>query len=262
MKHRLFITIALCSLLTTTTQAARPTDDQKETKNSFWHDVRLTARLGLNIGGTAPVGLPATIRQLNSYEPQSNPAYAILAEKSLTTQWGVSTGLYYENKGMRTDAEVKNYQITMIHGGERLEGVFTGSVTTEVDEWMLTLPLQAVWHPGERWSVHGGPYVSYLVQRRFDGEAHSGYLRVDNPTGAKVELGSEPGTTGTYDFSKDMRHWQWGLMVGADCRLWKRVGFFAELKWGLTGVHRADFHTIDQTLYPIFGSAGVTYRLR
>ena len=29
-------------------------------------DIRLTARVGFNLGGTAPVGLPASIRKLNS----------------------------------------------------------------------------------------------------------------------------------------------------------------------------------------------------
>ena len=39
-----------------------------------------TARLGLNIGGTAPVGMPATIRSMNSYKIQPNFTLGIDAE--------------------------------------------------------------------------------------------------------------------------------------------------------------------------------------
>ena len=228
----------------------------------FWHDVSITSKIGFNLGGTAPVGLPDNIRKLNSYTLQSNPVIGINLEKPLDTRWGVMTGLYYENKGMKEDAKVKNYHEAIVRGGERLEGQYTGDVTTEVDEWMFTLPLEATFHLGSRVRLHAGPYASVLLQKSFEGRAHNGYLRVGEPTGPKVLLGDDASTSGTYDFSHDMRHLQWGVTAGADINIYKRWGAFAELKWGLSGVHHSSFHTIEQTLYPIFFSAGVNYRLR
>lgn len=89
-----------------------------------------------------------------------------------------------------------------------------------------------------------------------------GYLRVDNPTGPKVELGNTPGTRGTYDFTDDMRHMQYGLMAGADINIGKKWGSYADISWGLTGIHHSGFNTIEQTLYPIYGTIGITYKLK
>lgn len=246
-------TFALCLLTLVPTMAVQG--------QSLWSDVELEARLGLNVGGTAPVGLPATIRGLNHYDMQSNPAFGLSASKPWRGAWAWRVGLVYENKGMDADARVKNYSMEMVRGGERLAGRFTGDVTTVVDEWMLTLPVEMEYRLNHRVKLHAGPYLSFLVQKRFEGAAHDGYLRVGDPTGAKVELGNDAGTNGTYDFSEHMRSLQWGVMAGADWHLWRRVGLFAELKWGLSGVHKSNFHTIEQTLYPIFGTLGVSYRL-
>ena len=87
-------------------------------------------------------------------------------------------------------------------------------------------------------------------------------MRVGNPTGAKVELGSEDGNRGTYDFSDDMRNLQFGVMLGTEWYFHKRWGVFADLSWGVTGIFKDDFNTIEQTLYPIYGTIGVSYRIK
>ena len=63
--------------------------------------------------------------------------------KPLSDKWGLTTGLHLENKGMNIDATVKNYHMAIVRGGQRLEGQFTGHNASEVEMWMLTLPLQA-----------------------------------------------------------------------------------------------------------------------
>ena len=88
------------------------------------------------------------------------------------------------------------------------------------------------------------------------------YLRVNDPTGEKVELGTAEGDRGSYDFSDDMRNLQWGVMAGADWHFHKSWGVFADLSWGFTGVFKKSFHVIDQTMYPVYGTIGVTYRMK
>ena len=34
------------------------------------------------------------------------------------------------------------------------------------------------------------------------------------------------------------------------------------LNWGLTGIFPSDFKTVEQTLYPVYGTIGVFYRLK
>lgn len=225
-------------------------------------DISLRARLGYNLGGTAPVGLPASIRGLNKYTLQPTPIIGLDVTRPLTGRLGVTVGLHVENKGMKIDARVKGYHQEFVRGSEKLAGYFTGDVTTKAAMWMVTIPVQATYELTPNLQLRLGPYFSVLTDRNFTGYAHSGYLRVDDPTGAKIELGDDYATRGDFDFSDDLRHLQWGLGAGVDWTVYRRLGVFAELNWGLSGIHHSGFKTIEQRLYPIFGTFGVTYRIR
>lgn len=219
-------------------------------------------RLGYNIGGTAPIGMPSTIRSLDRYSLTPSISMGLGVYKRLSDHWGITTGLHLENKGMDIKASVKNYHTAIVRGGQRLEGNFTGQNSTEVEQWMLTLPLQATYAFTPDVRLRLGPYLSYVSSHYFRGYASDGYLRVGDPTGTKVELGHDEGTRGSYDFSDDMRRVQFGLMLGADWYFQKHWGVFADLSWGLNGVFNNDFNTIEQTLYPIYGTIGVAYRFK
>ncbi|MCH5302171.1 MAG: PorT family protein [Prevotella sp.] len=238
---------------------------------SWLADVEYTARLGYSIGGTTPVGMPATIRSLNHYTPKANLALGVDAHKRLTSlqgvltgapQWGILAGLHYERKAMEVDATVKNYSMMMTKGGDEIEGYYTGNLVTECDEWVLTIPVLATLSLGEKVMLKCGPYLSYVASRAFEGYVYDGYLRRVTPTGEKIEMGNTDDTRGTFDFSGEMRRLQAGLDLGADWQIGSRWGAFADLKWGLSGIHRSSFKTIEQTLYPIYGTLGVTYKLK
>lgn len=230
---------------------------------SGWlHDAKYVSRLGYSIGGTTPMGMPATIRQLNDFNLTPNLQFGLDVFKPVTgTPWGVQVGIHFENKGMSEDATVKNYHMEITRGGETLEGMFTGREVTKVMQWMFTVPLQAT-YTINRVRIKLGPYVSYLTGRGFDGYAYNGYLRVGDPTGAKVELGETQDERGDYDFATHMRKWQTGFDLGADWRLTERFGVYADLSWGITSIFKSNFHTVEQTLYPVYGTVGVVYRVR
>lgn len=225
-------------------------------------DLRYMVRLGYSLGGTAPVGMPATIRSLDKFTPTNNTLLGLDAYKPLTDKWGLQAGFHYQNKGMKTDAKVKGYSMEMRRGDETLSGLFTGNVVTEVDEWMVTMPLQVAYNVSPKLRLKFGPYFSYVMSNNFSGYAYDGYLRVGDPTGDKVELGHAEGERGDYDFTEDLRHWQFGLDLGADWFFSNRFGAYAGLSWGLTNIFRKDFHVIEQSLYPIYGSIGLTYKLK
>lgn len=240
----------LCSL---TTQAAQWTEN-----------LQYKWRLGYNIGGTAPIGMPATIRSMNEYKLQPNFTLGFDVEKPLGGNWGITTGIHLENKGMKVDATVKNYHIEMRKGSDPnvIMGYYTGNLVTEVEEWMLTLPVQATYSIGRKWQLRLGPYISYVATKTFEGYVYDGYLRTPIPTGDKILIGNTEESRGTYDFSDEMRHIQAGVDIGADFRFGERWGVYGDVAWGLTGIHRSSFKTIEQTLYPIFGTFGITYRLK
>ncbi len=227
----------------------------------IFDNLRYQVRLGYNIGGTMPLGMPASIRGLNSYNPNANFSVALDAYKPLAGRWGLMAGFHFQKKAMSTDARVKNYSMEIRKGGEVLSGRFTGNVVTDAEQWLVTLPLQAT-ADFRNVRLKFGPYFSYALSNNFSGYAYDGYLRVDDPTGQKVELGHEEGERGDYDFSSDMRHWQFGFDLGADWYFSRRFGAYADVQWGLTGVFRKNFKTIEQTMYPIYATVGVTYKLK
>ena len=222
----------------------------------------LKGRVGYSIGGTAPIGMPATIRKLNKFELKPNFSLGLDVQKNFWGKWGLQGGVRLENKGMGIDATVKSYYMDLVRGGQSLDGRFTGRVKTDVTQYMFTIPVSATFQPSASVLLYAGPYLSILTRKDFDGYVYNGYLRKGNPTGEKVEMGDDEGSRGYYEFENDMRPLQFGINVGADWRVWRRFGLYANLSWGLTGVFNSDFKTVEQTLYPIYGTIGITYQIK
>ncbi len=230
--------------------------------STFTDSLSYDIRFGYSVGGTMPIGMPATIRKLDKYSLEANVQIGVDVYERFTNRWGIATGLRLENKGMSIEATVKNYHMTMVRGGQTLEGRFTGHNATDVKQWMFTLPVQAVCYLGDKWMLRCGPYISYVHSHSFSGQASDGYLRVGDPTGAKVEIGSDEGTRGSYDFSDDLRNFQYGVLVGANWRFYKSWGLLVDVSWGLNGIFKSSFHTIEQTFYPIYGTIGLSYHIK
>lgn len=230
-------------------------------KAGILEELQLRARAGYNIGGTTPIPLPETIRRINSYRLTPSLMVGLDARLPLSKQWGIMAGIRFENKGMDGDVTVKSYQMEVVKGDSKLSGRFTGHISQQVKQWMLTIPVQATLQLGEKVILKGGPYISLLLSKEFSGIASDGYLREGNPTGVKILMGDKEGEWATYEFNDDIRSLQMGIAVGADFQICKNLGLSADLNWGLTGIFPADFKTIDQTLYPVYGTIGVFYRL-
>ena len=224
--------------------------------------LQIRGREGYSIGGTSPIPLPESIRSIDSYSLTPSFLVGVGATLPLNKKWGISTGLHFENKAMKTEVTTKSYHMEVIKGGSHLSGLFTGHVSQKITQWMLTVPVQATWEVGKKVMLRGGPYVSFLLSKEFSGIASDGYLREGNPTGAKILMGNKEGEWATYEFDDDLRTVQFGIGVGADWQVYKRLGLSADLNWGLTGIFPGDFKTVEQTLYPIYGTIGVFYRLK
>ena len=221
-------------------------------------------RLGYNVGGTAPVGMPATIRSLSRYTLQPNLLIGADVHKHFGGgKWGLMVGLHLEQKDMKVDARVKNYHMAMRIGNEApVRGVFTGQVVSEAGLGMVTIPVLATYDITPKVRIKAGPYVSYAYQTEFSGYAYDGYIREKDPTGTKVMVGIGDAANGTYDFSDSMRNLFFGIDVGADWYFSRRWGASLGLAWGLNGVFKSSFDVIDDTLYPIYANIGVTYKIK
>ena len=219
--------------------------------------IDVIVRAGYSIGGTAPLGIPATIRSIDAFRPTASLMVGTDVKLALKDNWGLMTGLHFENKGMDAEVTTKGYRMEVVKGDSRIEGLFTGHVKQEVTEWMLTLPVLATYQLGEKVTLKAGPYVSVLLDKDFSGIASDGYLRRSNPTGPRINMGDKEGEWATYDFSDEMLDRQFGVAMGFDWRLAKHVGIMTDINWGLTGIFDKDFKTVEQTLYPIYATAGL-----
>ena len=208
-----------------------------------------------NIGGATPLPLPQEIRALTGY----NPNIYLSIEGNITKwftkkkNWGMTLGIRIENKGMEADARVKNYSMEIIGGGgERLSGNWTGDVKTKFRAAYFSIPVLS-----NRVRLSAGPYISFKTNGDFNGYVSEGYLRKEDPTGTKVEFTGD--NTAPYDFSDDLRSFQWGVQAGASWRAFKRLTVHGDITWGLNNIFNKDFQTITFNMYPIYLNVGFGY---
>lgn len=255
-RHILSLLLALTALAA----QAQTAHEARETKDNLiraalkgWH-VRLGA--GVSIGGTSPLPLPAEIRAISAYQPTLCIALEGAAQKKFDEHWGMMVGVRLERKGMKTDADVKNYHMEAVNvdGTGTVVGAWTGGVKTEVANNYLTFPVLATYTINDRWQLQAGPYLSWMMSGSFTGEAYDGYIRDQNPTGEKAEV-----TLATYDFSRDLRRFHWGVQLGGEFKAYKHLSVSANLQWGLNGIFPADFRSVTFDLYPIYATIGFNY---
>ena len=214
---------------------------------------------GVNIGGTSPIPLPAEIRSIDSYNPNLNLQLGAKATKWLgkDKKGGIGLGIIFESKGMKTKATVKNYGMEIIQEGSRLKGNWTGRVQTRYSSSLLTLPLTANYKINSRLKVSAGPYIGIAMNSNFDGYVYDGYLRENDPTGNKVSF--EGDSRAAYDFSDDIRAFQWGAQAGVSWLAFRHLSVNANLTWGCNGIFKSSFKTITFTMYPIYLNLGFGY---
>ena len=285
MKRYKLLNIIAVLLLVSTLSAQAQEERNQGIIWSYLHGWEYGIKAGFSIGGTSPLPLPEEIRKIDSYAPGG---LAISIEGNATkwfdTKWGMTVGVRLENKNMTTEATVKNYGMKIINtnGGE-LQGLWTGGVKTKVKNSYLTIPVVANYKVSKRWKVSAGPYVSYLIERNFSGHVYEGHLRTPDQTGSRVDFTGE--SIATYDFSDNLRKFQWGLQftqivreiissnafsdnlrkfqwglqLGGEWRAFKHLNVYADLTWGLNDIFKKDFDTISFAMYPIYLNVGFGY---
>ena len=232
---------------------AQGENTQKQNLSS--RDYRIKA--GFSIGGTAPIPLPAEIRKIEGFNPLLNLMIGGEVRQSIHENWSLLSGIQFENKGMETRAQVKNYNLTMVSddNGE-ISGVFTGMVRTRVKNSYLTLPVSTMWQPNRqaKWGIKAGIYGSFLLDGEFSGSAYDGYLREGNPIGERIDI-----TTASYNFSEELRRWNWGVLLGAEWHPFPHLLTSIDLSWGVNSVLKKDFDVITYKMYPIYGTLSFGY---
>ncbi len=201
--------------------------------------------------------LPAEIRKIKNFNPLLNLMIGAEVKQTFNENWALLSGLQFESKGMETQAQVKNYNLTMVSGDEgEISGVFTGVVRTRVKNSYLTLPVSAMWKPDRQaqWAVKAGIYGSFLLDGIFNGSAYDGYLREGNPTGERINI-----TNAYYEFSEDLWQWNWGLLLGAEWRPFPHLSTAIDLSWAINSIFKKNFDVIAYKMYPVYATLSFGY---
>ena len=160
-------------------------------------------------------------------------------------------------KGMKTKATVKNYGMEILDEGNILSGRWTGKVQTKYHTQQLVVPITGVWQANNRLKVNFGPYLSYAFDNDFSGYVYEGYLREGDPTGDKYVF--EGDSKATYDFSENVRKFQWGVQAGVSWAAYRHLAVNANLTWGCNNIFVSPFKTVSFNMYPIYLNVGFGY---
>lgn len=221
--------------------------------------------LGLNIGATAPLPLPAEVRKIEHYNPKINPHLGISMTYSLDAEkkWGIAAEAAFDAKGMRVKDKVKymHTEVTVSHKDDpdkkTVAGDFVGKNMTNVNLHYLTLSVYGVYNINEKWSLKAGPYLASTLKSRFDGNVSDGYLLDAN--GERFNI--DDATDATFDFRDDIRDFDIGLLVGGKLNVNRQIGVTVGLTWGLNDVFYSGSNPISFKMQNIYGTIGVSYRL-
>ena len=135
MKHLKYILILALSSAMGTLQAQdlkelmKENRENREANYAKWgptsdhNGMGYVVRAGFVLGGTTPLPLPKEIRKINEFAPKGGFSLGIDGYKYFNTKWGLSAGLRFFMQGMRTGAEVKNYNMAIVMGEDVVEGL-------------------------------------------------------------------------------------------------------------------------------------------
>lgn len=234
---------------------------KKENPAFFKDEFIYQIRAYFGIGGSMPLGLPSEIEKIKSYNPGLQLGLEANATKYLGEEspWGLRIGIAVEERGMKTEAEVKQYVTRIIQANEEIKGYFTGNVETKVNNTYLKIPLSLVYKLSENWNVYGGLNFSFAIDKDFTGYVSDGYLRKDTPVGPQINFDKEG--KAAYDFSKEVQTFQWGIHIGGEYRLKnRRFIIFPQLNYNFNGVLNKDFDAIGFSLHNLYLDLGFGYR--
>lgn len=251
MKKQLFI---ICLLTAAVNVIA---DDTPRHRQLGWD---IEVKQGVNIGAVSPFPLTAEIRSIDDYSPRLNGTAEVVVTRWLRTMpdLGVSLGLKFEEKGMKTTAVVKNQRTEIVSAKQNVKGYYTGKVSTTYSATALTLPLMLNYRLSKSWKVRGGFYYSYMLSQSFTGFVSDGYLRVGTPVGEKLTF--EDDSMGAYNFNEHLRRHNGGFQVGGSWLAIRDFTVNADLTWGVGTIFEKAFKGTGMDLYPIFMNFTFGYR--
>ncbi|GHT13231.1 membrane protein [Bacteroidia bacterium] len=216
-------------------------------------------KAGSNIGGTAPMGIPAQIREIKTFNPLISLSIEANAIYWLSPKVGVFTGLRFENKGMTTQARVKEYNVRLKQDDGEVSGLFTGEVETKVKNGYLNIPLAFYFCWLSSFNVHFGGYYAYLLDPSFTGSVYDGYLRT-GAVGQEYNMDMPKENPSYYDFSNELNKHDFGLHGGIEWNVTRHFLLSFDLNWSIHRIFPKSFTGMNIAMYNVYGNLAFGYK--
>ncbi len=249
-------------------EVAEQPDEARVVRNTAYYAKRIvqnaSVRVGLNVGASAPFGIADNISPL-SYSPNFSPVIAFDREFVLWRGLTLSSGIRLEYKGMRTRAKVQYFKTSVRQEDDKgnitqFDGHFTGENITNINMAMATLPLDIGWRFSPRYRLRLGGYISYLLYGSFTGAAQNGYTWTIPEEGATLRQRISI-TSASFDFSKELRKWDWGVEIASTHRVTDRFFVEAGLAVGVRSIFVEGFKGVSMDMHNMYGCLSLGYQL-
>ncbi len=222
---------------------------------------RLSVKVGLNVGGSIPTRRMDGMR-VRSYPLPFLPQVAVRHHTSLSPALGLEVGLRFEYKGMRPRAWVHDYYTSVNRSQQgrtaRVEGHFTGEVSTEHGGAHLSLPVRVNYRLGERAALKLGGYLAYVLSPSFQGAVEKGYFWTkpseEGMPSDKIAIERE-----TYNFSSELRPWEGGLETLFSYRFTTHWAIETGFSYALSSIFQSSFTGLSSPMRNVYFSLGVGY---
>jgi hypothetical protein len=103
-----------------------------------------------------------------------------------------------------------------------------------------------------------GLYGAYKVSGKFETIAVKGFTS-DMPNDVHAEV--QPSDNIRSDFSDDLRHWGFGVLLGYEFAVFSRLNAGVHLNFSPFDIFKANVNYFDYTMHPLRGVVMVSYDL-
>lgn len=210
--------------------------------------------LGIGTGASSPIPIPNRISEM-SWTPRLCVLVGYDLRYRLGTKIGFKTGLQIKHVGMSAEAKVYQMFTQAIVEESEVSGYFTGYNETVLHSTYISLPLQFSFYH-KSWKFDAGLFAALKIQGHFSGAVKSGYIRIEEPTGEKVEVGYEP-----FDFSEYIAPFNYGIEITTTRNFDDRWSARFDLSWALNSTFKDAFRGLEYKMYNIYGLFGIGYKL-
>lgn len=224
---------------------------------------------GINIGSTAPIPFPGSHLDVKGVTLKFNPQLGANAIYNFDEKWGVGVGLTLDWKSMSVRTKVHDVYSSIIvptaiegiPAGTVLHGHIEGKASTKTDMIYLTQSFFGTYRFNHKWQIRLGGYIAETLKREFKGSVSDVLIIADKVNGNPIGEMEKDIPYATFDFSKNVRKFETGLLTGAEYQLNDNVGFYGHFTWTLNPYFSGE-NPLDFTTRNLFGNLGVTYRLK